>query len=384
MTDLLIVGAGPAGRALAHRGLAHGLSVTVIDPDPDRAWTATIGAFTDDLPDWLDDDVIACAAPQFVVYTPQRRTVDRAYGVFSPTRLQAALSLAGAVVERIRVSELGTDRVRLADGRMLRARHVIDTRGGWSDNPDLPRQRAYGTVHPRDAADHSEMVLMDWRETPEAGPSFSYRVALGDGTRLIEETCLAGRPAVLLTELARRNELRSPDPKIRVPEEVDFPLYLHRTPWRHTGALQFGAAGGLMHPATGYSIAASLATADDLAAAIATGRDPRQVLWPAGARWTHRLRMIGLGVLLTFRGRELREFFDAFFALPLPTQRAYLNDRHSVRGTLAAMWAVFRALGWQQRTRVIRSTVAAVSSASAFRPAARPVFRRWPSRRRVP
>ena len=57
MTDLLVVGAGPAGRALAHRACVAGLAVTVVDPAPDQEWTATFGLFGDDLPLWIDPRV---------------------------------------------------------------------------------------------------------------------------------------------------------------------------------------------------------------------------------------------------------------------------------------------------------------------------------------
>ncbi len=390
MTDLLIVGAGPAGRALAHRGRAHGLSVTLVDPDPDRVWTATVGVFADDLPGWLDETVIACTAPHFVVYTPRRRVIERRYCVLSPARLQAALTLDGVVLERQLVSALQPRQVRLADGRTVSARQVIDARGGWGEDPALPRQRAFGSVQriddgsgddgsgdfgDGDFGDGDEMVLMDWRCTPEQQPSFSYRVALGDGTRLVEETCLAGHPAPSLAELERRNAVRYPEPGSGPPERVDFPLYLDRAPWRRAGAVRFGAGGGLMHPATGYSIAASLGVADGLAAALAAGADPGGHLWPAEARWTHRLRMLGLEVLLGFHGSDLRAFFDAFFTLPVPTQRAYLSDRTSVRGTAGAMWAVFAALTWRRRMRLLGAVLAATAG---------PVIRRWPSRRREP
>lgn len=386
MTDLLIVGAGPAGRALAHRCLLRGLSVTMVDPHPERPWTATIGAFADDLPGWLTDDVIACGATSFVVYTPQRRVVDRGYCVLSATGLQAALTLDGAQLERHRVEELNERHVRTDDGRTLTARHVIDARGGWSMDPAIARQRAFGSVQRVDDAERGEMVLMDWRCTPHDAPSFNYRVDLGDGTRLVEETCLAGRPAVRIAELRRRTEARFPDPGLRAPEEVDFPLYLDPVPWRRRGPLRFGAAGGLMHPATGYSIAASLATADGLAAAIADGTDPRAYLWPPGARWNHRLRMIGLAVLLGFGGRDLVRFFDTFFALPLATQRAYLGERTSARGIAGAMWAVFTGLRWAQRARLIAGTTTAAGRliAAELAATAGPVIRRWPCRRRDP
>ncbi|GAC57275.1 lycopene beta-cyclase [Gordonia hirsuta DSM 44140 = NBRC 16056] len=380
MTALLVVGAGPAGRALAHRGLRHGLQVTIVDPDPDRIWTATIGMFVDDLPPWLPTEVIACSAPEFVVYTPARRQIGRGYCVLAPAELQRALSLTGATVVRSHVEELTSHTVRLPDGRLLAADHVVDARGGYRVDTRIPRQRASGTVfavragaapavtaalssdrRTPESEPPEQMVLMDWRDTTEDDPSFSYRVGLGGGRRLVEETCLAGRPATSLAELARRNRRWGADPGLQPPEEVDFPLYLDAAPWRRSGTapLRFGAAGGLMHPATGYSIATALQSAEHLAAAIAGGADPHRVLWSASARWTHRLRMLGLAVLLGFGGRELSRFFDVFFSLPVGRQRAYLSRRDRVSGIAGAMWSVFWGLDRRGRLRLIGASTAA-------------------------
>lgn len=368
VVDLLVVGAGPAGRALAHRALVHGAAVTVVDPEPDRVWTATIGLFLDDLPHWLRaDEVIACAAEEFVVYTPQRRAIPRPYGVLSTAALQRRLDVAGARVVAQRITEITARTVRLDDGRLLAATHVIDARGAAGAGAALPRQRAYGVTVPSESA--PEMVLMDWSRSPASSPSFSYRVDLGDGERLVEETCLAGAPPPSVDELARRNGERLTTPDGSTPdgtrtELVDFPLYLDGAPWRIRGdeALRFGAAGGLMHPATGYSIAASLGAADPLARALCRGDDPAHALWPASARWTHRLRMLGLSVLLGFDGPELTVFFDTFFALPMSRQRAYLGDRCSLRDTAGAMWAVMRALPAPLRRRLLRQSLRAIYS----------------------
>ncbi len=63
----------------------------------------------------------------------------------------------------------------------------------------------------------------------------------------------------------------------------------------------FGAAAKLTHPATGYSVAASLRAAPRVAAAIADGGDARHVweaVWPPALRRTRRLHDYGLEVLL--------------------------------------------------------------------------------------
>lgn len=81
--DLFICGLGPAGRALAHRALARGLTVTVVDPHPDRGWTPTYAAWADELPGWVAPEAIAATAPHPVAWGTRRFEIDRHYVVFS-------------------------------------------------------------------------------------------------------------------------------------------------------------------------------------------------------------------------------------------------------------------------------------------------------------
>ncbi len=372
-----MIGAGPAGRAIAHRGLAAGLAVTLVDPHPDRPWQATYGAWADELPDWLPTECVAATGPA-VVYTPGRRVLDREYVIFDTPALQSALSVDGVHIVRARVSHAYSTYVTFADGSLLYASTVVDARGVEAAGPavDAPEQTAVGIVvsHGGTAVEHrpadDRMVVMDWR--PGTG-TFVYSVDLGRGRRLVEETCLAGAPAVDIGELARR--LRGRVPGVAVPdlggkkggrsrvstgaEIVRFPLVgLTPTPWRTSGASRFGAAGGLIHPATGYSVAQSLALADAVVAAASRGADVTAALWPWQARCVYRLRVMGLAALLALGPDDLVLFFDRFFALPDSVQRAYLSGRTDLPGTSAAMWGVFAALPVRLKLTVAKSAAA--------------------------
>ncbi|WP_231499014.1 lycopene cyclase family protein, partial [Gordonia alkanivorans] len=46
---VIVLGAGPAGRALAHRLLAAAVPVTVVDTHPDRVWQSTFACWSDEL-----------------------------------------------------------------------------------------------------------------------------------------------------------------------------------------------------------------------------------------------------------------------------------------------------------------------------------------------
>lgn len=368
--DLIVAGAGPAGRALSCRAARAGLSVALVDPDPQRPWRATYGAWTDELPPWLDAECIAAGASSATVYTPGRRVVERGYSVLATGRLQQSLSSCEARVIAASAASVSRHQVRLVTGETLSATTVIDARGTpRTAEHAVPRQTAVGV---RRAASGGEMVVMDWRRAASAPTStFSYRIALGSSIELVEETCLAGAPPVDLHRLAQLTASRiggappdaaGTDPDV---ELVDFPLLTPRPPWRR-GAdepLRFGAAGGLMHPATGYSVAASLSAADVVVEALTAGEDPRKALWPPSARAVYRLRAAGLTAILRMSPDELVAFFDAFFGLAPTSQYAYLSSRTDLAGVIAAMWQVFARLDRRGRTRLVTGFTAGLRPA---------------------
>jgi lycopene beta-cyclase len=108
--------------------------------------------------------------------------------------------------------------------------------------------------------------------------------------------------------------------------------------------LTFGARAGLVHPASGFSVATALTLAPRMAQAMAetpatTGRQ----IWPGEARMTHFLRRRGLAALLRMPAARVPEFFELFFRLPTKNQRDYLTGRENFTGTAAAMLALFRS-----------------------------------------
>lgn len=272
---------------------------------------------------------------------------------------------------------------------------------GW-DSPDvlvdasptsypLPvLQLAVGHVVPGTAIPerHRRPVLMDFTEPPsaaaaaeepEAPATFSYRLPLGDGRWLIEETILAAHVvddahcARLTAHLRRAQAARlaalGVDPTSAVDEELvrfhlgpaRVPSHRPRTalgerlrsipvgrgvyldlsglvPWsgRGTpGVADFGASGGWMHPATGYSVGASLADVDRVLDRLIARADAT----PRGGRLLLLLRRRGLAALLAFDAPATREFFTCFLRLPAPFIRAYLTGG-SALATLGVMASV--------------------------------------------
>ncbi|MBJ7288554.1 lycopene cyclase family protein [Williamsia sp.] len=352
---LAVVGAGPAGRSLAHRAALAGIDVVLVDRDPDRVWRSTYAAWTDELPGWVDPVAISHQVESVAVYSPTHHTLRRGYTVLDTAALQRSLALDG--VRAVAGTAMTTDArsVSLSTGVTVAAQVVVDARGSISTTG--PAQTAYGVFVPREQAapilGADPAVLMDWRpfDGSDDGPrvpSFLYTVPVSADRVLVEETCLVGHPALsvgtlrdrLRTRLSRRGHAIDVDGDDI--ERVHFAVTGGGgRPWT-SRPMTFGAAGGLMHPATGYSVATSMRCADAVVAAIARGDDPGSALWTARARLVHTLRRRGLNALLGLDAETTVEFFDAFFELPADRQRAYLSGRDDPRGVMAAMLTMMR------------------------------------------
>ena len=60
--DVLVIGGGPAGSALASACSSRGLDTALLDPAPDRPWKATYGMWSRELPGDLPADLVAARA----------------------------------------------------------------------------------------------------------------------------------------------------------------------------------------------------------------------------------------------------------------------------------------------------------------------------------
>ncbi|WP_280248774.1 lycopene cyclase family protein [Nocardia abscessus] len=371
--DVCVVGLGPTGRALAHRAMRAGLSVTAVDPRPERLWPPTFSCWVDELPDWLPSTAIATTIPAPTVWTETEHRIDRPYCVLSKPGLHAALALDDATVVPGRATRVDAHEVELADGTVHRAAAVFDTRG----LPSLGRRRAASAhgifVDAETAAPmvvEGEGLLLDWRPENGAGPdeppSFLYAVPLGDGTVIFEETSLGLRGGMPQHELRKRTLHRLAAHGIRLTgvessEAAHYPLD-QPPPRRGTArAVPFGSRGGMMHPCTGYSVAGSLALVDTAITALRQGRDPIAALWPPRARLVYWMRMRGLYGLGRLTTAQSIAMFDAFFSASPRGQRALLSahDDYTALGavlfdTVAHTWPFrwrYDLVGWTNRNR---------------------------------
>ncbi len=363
--EVVVLGLGPAGRALTHRAAAAGLDVIAIDTHPARRWTPTYSAWLDELPEWLPRAVIASVTDTPAAWTTKRHAIDRTYCVLDTSALQDALTAPTARTLTGTAAAVTPTSVILTDGTLIRARTVVDARGS-TGVAGLAEQTAFGVIVDREIGEPvlegSGAWFMDWR--PDNGtdsaavPSFLYAVSLGSDSFLLEETCLVGRPALDPRELHARLQTRLANRGVTLAgtediERVRFPVQAPPREPGERGVLRIGARSSAMHPATGYSVAAALCATDGVVDALRTQRRTRSVsTWAVG-----RLRDLGLRTTLGLAPELVPEFFASFFDLPTSLQRAYLSGRSDAVGTAHAMTRMFPSLPTAARLAIARTLI---------------------------
>jgi lycopene beta-cyclase len=395
--DVVVIGDGPAGSALARAAANSGADTVLVGVDAD--WTATYSTWLDDLEPvaaLIDVDAVIgrrCSAVWTHAAEPQQ--IARAYGVVDNRALRDRLrDGVDHVVAEVTSVEPGPEPVVVVrGGERLRTRLVVDATGWpatFAGRGSLGRavgrarsapawQTAIGVVLP-DAPDGDlgRPTFMDFRmpvagdRVSTVGPAgvatFCYALPVHDGW-LVEETVLAARPAVepvaLLPRLAARLG-RHPDDLLSSAvrtEYVRIPMGGAR-PEPDRPIVAFGAAAGFVHPATGFSLAASLRAAPRVGRALAdavAGPGPADAdavadsVWPAPQRRTRVLHDYGLEVLLDLEPERVGEFFGCFFALPMEQWRPYLRIDASPAEVAEVMAKVFRSAPWPLRRRLMSS-----------------------------
>ena len=418
LTDVVVVGDGPAGSALAHGCARRGVDTVLVGRG--QPWAATYGCWVDDLEPAGDDlgrvaDLFAVTMSDLAVVTDRRQILARSYGVLDNEAVRHRF-LEGLDHHRERVERVGAigggQQVELGDGSTIRCRLVIDATG-WPSGlvppgrVEVPAwQTAIGVVLPEPpSGDLGTPTLMDFRPVradealrestigPAGVATFAYSIPVRDGW-LVEETVLAARPTVepisLLARLAARLG-RHPDTLLGAAVRSEYVRIPMGTPiatltptstggtstgGQAAAAVPFGAAAGYIHPATGYSVGASLRAVPRVADAIATAIDDARhagseaavdrdavwdAVWPMAMRRTRVFHDMGLSMLLRLDAAGQSEFFSTFFDLPTDRWSEFLRIDAPPSDIAAVMAEVFRTSSWSLRRRLAGGNPAALA-----------------------
>lgn len=392
MYDILIIGAGPAALRIAAACAVRGMSVSCVAPEPRAQWLPRYGAWDDELSDLqLPKSCIEASWPQTVAFTPRQQDLQRGYVRLSTDGLQqhllekaddAGAHLQAGLVDAVEHHE-AYSAVALRSGAAMRARVVVDATGHGSnfvrkagDRP-CAWQLAYGQLlrvpggHPWDVG---QMTLMDFRLPKTADshwrttPTFLYAMPIDDEHVFVEETSLIHTAPPDTDTLAERLALR-----LRWMGVHGEPLEEERCRIRMTGpapvvgqrTLAYGAAAGMIHPATGYQLARLLREAPRVADAIAggLGHSPQEAasaawrtLWPAKRRRTWALYNFGAEILGTLNHSQTVAFFEAFFRLQPAQWQGFHSATLPPGGVARAMTAFFLSAPQPIRRRLVAAS----------------------------
>lgn len=337
----------------------------LVDPYIDAPWEPTYAAFEDELPSGVSEHRWSgCLAAGHELARP--------YALVDHAALRHELARPG--LEQLGEVVLDCERdgphfrVR-THGGFLAARFVVDASGHApillkrQPQPALGWQTAFGWLleveqHPFDL---DRMVFLDLQGPADPLPTFLYAMPLGPRRLFVEETSLIAAVSpefgLLRERLQRRLSQLGVQGRVLATERCRFPMG-EALPCLDQPVLGFGAAAGFVHPATGYSLASTLAMAPRLADALARVQDPREAwaaLWPQERLRSRALHRFGAQVLLGLDQAGTRGFFEAFFRLPESQWRAYLRVDSEPTQLAAAMTRVFREADLRSRMELVAS-----------------------------
>lgn len=354
--DLIVVGLGPAGAALAHRAHNRGWSVLGIDPG-DR-WPATYGIFADEVPLWLEP-IPADGHCQPIVVGQNTHHLGRDYITVDNAGLRKRLfdfPVVSAAAGRI------TPYTVTAGGTCYRAKLIVDARG--VDVEDQPVQQALGVlVDKKTSSEIKDAVWMDLRRLDGvSAPTFHYRIPTTRGM-LHEETILVSSRTESweVMEKALHERLQRDGASIGAGAgpllgRIERAVIAMDAPDYDGPALAYGARAGFTHPATGYSLATSFRFVDATLSALepalsghARRKAPHEKLVFRLDRWLSRM---GQKVLLGLDSRQQAEFLETLFRTSRVVQRRFLTLGDPL-GTALGMVAIIRRTRLKLALRVI-------------------------------
>ncbi|CAI9100635.1 OLC1v1037771C4 [Oldenlandia corymbosa var. corymbosa] len=360
--DLVVIGCGPAGLALAAESARLGLAVGLIGPD--LPFTNNYGVWEDEFKDLGLAGCIEHVWRDTIVYLDDSNpiSIGRAYGRVSRHLLHEELlkrcvgsgvSYLNSKVERIVEAADGHRLVECEGNIVIPCRLATVASGAASGKllqyelggPRVSVQTAYGVEVEveNNPYDPNVMVFMDYRDYMKGKiqsleaefPTFLYAMPMSPTRVFFEETCLASKDAMPFELLKRKLMLRLDTLGVRIiktyEEEWSYIPVGGSLPNTEQKNLAFGAAASMVHPATGYSVVRSLSEAPKYASAIANILKQEQAkdmvtanisaqawnaLWPPERKRQRAFFLFGLALILELDIEGIRTFFETFFRLP--------------------------------------------------------------------
>ncbi|KAL9224240.1 hypothetical protein vseg_000300 [Gypsophila vaccaria] len=416
--DLVVIGCGPAGLALAAESAKLGLKVGLVGPD--LPFTNNYGVWEDEFKALGLEGCIEQVWRDTIVYIDDDNPIliGRAYGRVSRYLLheelvkrcfESGVSYLGVKVDRIMEGVDGYSIVACECGVTIPCRLATVASGAASGKlleyevggPRVCVQTAYGLeVEVENSPyDPNLMVFMDYRDyrkqsfqSPESKyPTFLYAMPMSPTRVFFEETCLASADAMpfdlLKTKLLARLETMG----IRIirtyEEEWSYIPVGGSLPSTEQRNLAFGAAASMVHPATGYSVVRSLSEAPNYASAIANlvkaGHSKSAILgqrrveniamqawntlWPQERKRQRAFFLFGLALIVQLDIEGIRSFFRTFFRVPKWMWEGFLGSNLSSADLILFAFYMFFIAPNDLRMGLIRHLLSDATGATMIR-----------------
>ena len=395
--DVLVLGAGPAGMAIASALGKEKLYVEVLSPNgPDEPWPNTYGIWGKEVDQLGLQDLLEYRWKNTVSFfghgsLEEHHYENKAtehfldYGLFDKKKLhsywlnecnKSHIKWHEGFAEKIHFQK-NKSIVSTSDGKTYSARLVVDATGydpvflKLKSCGPLAVQTCYGIVgsFSKPPLKKGQFVLMDYRndhlneEQKKEPPTFLYAMDMGNGKYFLEETSLGLVNPLTMENLKKRLEKRLSYRNISITsmqhEELGLFLPMNMPiPNFKQQILGYGGAASMVHPASGYLIGNVLRRAPLVAKAISTAMNDKKLstyhiarkgwesLWPKELIRKKSIYQFGLEKLMRFDEKLLREFFGSFFKLPKTQWYGFLTDTLSLREIVYAMCVMFIRAPW--------------------------------------